>query len=148
MLKLLNKQGLKALCNPSRRSVQIRHVHTNHAPFCGPPTYVTLARRFSSDPNPLDYFAKKKDKKAIKRGQFVDVHDPQIVVPEDFDVLIMDMNDKKLRSEVSELVGIPYLQKAIQDEADTKVNLGYGFIHGMHFRIIFPCVVSMNDKSH
>jgi hypothetical protein len=70
------------------------------------------------------------------------------VDPKDYDVLITDVNDNKLRTEVSELVGIPYLKEAIKDEANDKVKIGHGIIYGMKQRSIFPCIVSFQDKAH
>src|SRR5256885_16050854 len=84
ILRLPSRQALKALRNPFhsplpnplRVPLQTRHLHNLPAPFAGPPSYATLARRFSaSSPNPVSYFAEKAAKEAIERGQFVDIHD-------------------------------------------------------------------------
>jgi len=40
------------------------------------------------------------------------------VDPKDYDVLITDMNNDTLHSEISKLVDIPYLEEATKDEAD------------------------------
>src|SRR5436190_20820609 len=127
MLRFPSRQALKALCGPLRNPLHNplrnplldpfrsrlharRHVHIAQAPFSGPPSYATIARRFSSHPNPLTFFTEKRAKEAIDRGEFTDIHDIGGVEPEDFDVLITDMDDNTLRSEVAELVGIPYLE--------------------------------------
>jgi hypothetical protein len=47
-----------------------------------------------------------------ERGEFVGIHDIGGVDPKNYDVLITDMNDEALRHEISELVGITYLQEA------------------------------------
>ena len=54
---------------------------------------MTINRRFSSEPNPIDFFAEKKAKEAIERGEFTDIHDIGGVDPEDHDVIITDMSD-------------------------------------------------------
>ena len=56
-----------------------------------------------------------------------------------------DMNDAKLRTEISELIGIPYLQPATKDEADKIVT---GLIYGDKYRVIFPCVVGYKSKAY
>jgi hypothetical protein len=143
------------LCSPVRdplcnllRNPHTRYVHIEHAPFSELPSYAAIAQRFSSRPNPLDYFASKRAKEAKERGEFIDIHDIGGVDPKDYDVLITDVNDNKLRTEISELVGIPYLKEATKDEANNKVKIGHGIIYGMKQRTIFPCIVSFQDKAH
>ena len=128
-------------------STQTRNVH-DQVPFSGPPSYSTITRRFSSHPNPLIYFAEKKAEEAAKRGEFIDVHDGSF--SDDFDVLITDVTDEILRTEIAELVGIPYLEKATQAEAKKILDVGRGFLYGDNYRPIFPCVVSREDlnKAH
>jgi hypothetical protein len=43
------------------------------------------------------------------------------VDPNDYDVLITDMNNDTLYSKVSKLMDIPYLKEATRDEADKVV---------------------------
>ncbi len=117
-------------------------------PFSGPPTYDTIARRFSSHPNPLAFFAHKRQQEARDRGEFIDIHDVGGVDPEDFDVLITDVNDEKLRSEIAEAVGIQYLAKATEADANKVLEIGQGVIYGKKLRTIFPCVVRNKDKAH
>ena len=142
-----------SLLNHFRNPLLIRHTHTKPVPFSGPPSYATINRRFSSEPNPIDFFAKKKVKEAIERGQFIDIHDIGGVNPEDYDVLIMGMNDNKLRTEIAELLGVPYLQKATEDEANKKIEIATGMTYttgiagGTKFRTVFPCVVSFEDNA-
>jgi len=176
MLRLPRQQALKALRNPLhntlhypvrgplrdplrssllnhfRNPLLIRHAHTKPVPFSGPPSYATINRRFSSDPNPIDFFAEKKAKEAIERGEFIDIHDIAGVDPKDYDVLITDMNENKLRTEIAELLGVPYLQKATKDEANKKIEIATGITYDTKtydpkFRIVFPCVVSFEDNA-
>ena len=73
--------------------------------------------------------------------------------PEDYDVLITDMSDNKLRTEIAELLGVPYLQKATKDEANKKIEIATGMTYatsitdGAKFRMVFPCVVSFKDNA-
>ena len=51
--------------------------------------------------------------------------------PKDYDVLLRDMNEKTLGSEVVEFAGVPYLQKATKDEANKVVEIGNGFSYSL-----------------
>jgi hypothetical protein len=53
---------------------------------------------------------------AIERDKFLDFHGISGVSLNDHNVLIMDINDNTLHSEISKLVGIPYLKEATKDE--------------------------------
>ncbi|KAF2182315.1 hypothetical protein K469DRAFT_752136 [Zopfia rhizophila CBS 207.26] len=135
---------LDPLLDPLRNPLHARPAHTEQAPFSGPPSHATIARRFSSQPNPLTF----TEKRTKDRGEFIDIHDIGGVEPEDYDVLITDIDNNTLRSEVAELIGIPYLKKATKEEANNVVEIGHGITYGRKFRIIFPCVVSFEDKAH
>jgi hypothetical protein len=52
------------------------------------------------------------------------------VDPKDYDVLITDMNNDTLRSDISKLVDIPSLEEAAKDEADKVAREIHGFIYG------------------
>jgi hypothetical protein len=157
MLKLLNRQVLKALRspfgsplpNPLRGPLQTRHLHNTPAPpFSGPPSYATIARRFSAlSPSPITFFAQKAAKEAIERGEFVDIHDIGGVDPKDYDVLITDIDNNTLQSEISKLAGIPYLKEATKDEADKVPKKIRGFTYGSKFRQILPCVLNIEDQA-
>src|SRR5271156_2984023 len=118
MLKLLSRQALKALRNPFRsplpNPLQTRHLYNAPAlSFSGPPSYATIARRFSAlSPNPIRFFSQKATEEVIECGQFVDIHDIGGEDPKDYDVLLSDMNGRTLHSEVSKIVAIPYLEEA------------------------------------
>jgi hypothetical protein len=118
------------------------------APFSGPPSYATLALRFSdSSPSPISFFSQKRANEAVERGEFVDVHDIGGVDPKDHDVLITDMNNETLKSEISELVGIPYLREATKDEADKVAEEIRGFTHGWKRHQMLPCVLGIGDMA-
>jgi hypothetical protein len=152
MLRLSSRQALKALRNhlpnPLRGPLQARYLHDEPAPFSGPPSYATLARRFSSsNPNPISFFARSEAKEAMERGEFVDIHDIGGVDPKDYDVLITDVDNNTLHSEISKPTGIPYLKEATNGEADKVVEDIHGFIYGRKFRMMLPCVLSIEEKA-
>ncbi len=164
MFRLPNRQTFKALhsplrgplrsprhsplCSPLHYPLRLSSSRAMQVPFSGPPTYDTVAQRFSSYPNPLAFFARKRQEEARDRGEFVDIHDIGGVDPKDFDVLITDIDDEKLRSEIAEVMGIQYLAKATEADANTVVEIGRGYIFGRNIRTIFPCVVSHDGKAH
>jgi hypothetical protein len=156
MLRLPSQQGVKALCkclrnpprNPLRNPLHARYVHIEQAPYSGPPSYTTIARRFSCQPNPLIYFTDKRAKEAKERNEFIDIHDIGPVDPKDYDVLLTDITDNMLRIDIAEIVGIPYLDKATEGDANKLVEIGHGILYGQRLRTIFPCVVTFLDKAH
>ena len=79
----------------------------------------------------------------MERGEFDDIHDFSGPDPNHFDV-----DDSLLRSDISELVGIPYLKEATKDEANEMLETGSCLIYGQHSRLIFPCIVGFEDKAH
>ena len=156
MLKLPSRQALKALRNPFRSPfpnplrgpLQTRYLHDEFAPFSGPPSYATLAQRFSaSNPCPVAFFRLKAAKEASERGQFVNHFDVGGIDPKDYDVVIADIDSNTLQSEISKIVDIPYLKEATKDEADKTPKDIHGFIYGRPFRMILPCVLSIRDKA-
>jgi len=153
MLRLPGRQALRAFCkpfpSPLRCSLQARRFYSLEAPFSGPPSYATLFERFSSsNPSPIAYFSQMKAEEDIARGTFVDVHDIGGVDPNDFDVLITDVDDNTLHNEISDLVGVPYLKEATKEEADKVADTLRGFIYGRKYRMILPCVLKIEDKAH
>jgi hypothetical protein len=68
------------------------------------------------------------------------------VDPNDYDVLIKDIDDT-LQSEISKIVGIPYLKEATKDEVDKMTEELNGFAYDRTFRMILPCVLSIEDKA-
>ena len=57
-----------------------------------------------------------KTEEDVARGASVDIHDIGGVDPNDYDVLIPDVDDHTLHHEISDLVGIPYLKEATKEE--------------------------------
>jgi hypothetical protein len=110
MFRLPSRQIFKTLRSPLRYPLRLssRDVHTIQVPDTAPATYDTLARRFSSSLSPLGFFINKRQQEARDRGEFIDIYDVGGVRPKDHDVLITDIDSKKLRSEIGEVIGIPY----------------------------------------
>ena len=130
--------------NPPYGSLQVRHSHD--VPFSGPPSYATLARRFSSSPSPISFFATKDANEAIERGEFVDIHDIGGIDPKDYDVLLTDIDHNTLDTEISRLAGIKYLTEATKEDTDIMARKVHGFFYGQKFRMIFPCVLGHKGK--
>lgn len=79
---------------------------------------------------------------------FIDIHEIGGASPNDFNVLITDIDDRTLRSEAAELIGILYLKKTTKVEANNKVDVSHGFIYGDKLRTLFPCIVGSRDWAH
>ncbi|KAI9762187.1 MAG: hypothetical protein M1840_001458 [Geoglossum simile] len=131
------------LCYPQ----QARHLHDMSVPYSGPASYVTLTRRFSLKPNPITFFAQEWERRDIENGNFVDIHDASSVGLKDYDMIITDVDNGILQSEISELAGLPYLKEAKRDEADDMPDKLFGFIYGENFRMMLPCLVGIGDKA-
>ncbi|KAI9766926.1 MAG: hypothetical protein M1840_006223 [Geoglossum simile] len=132
-----------SLCYPQ----QVQHLHDMSVPFSGPPSYTTLTRRFSSEPNPMSFFAREKERKNIENGNFIDIHDIGGVDPKDYDILITDVDNDILESKISELAGVSYLEEVKKDEADNMPDKITGFIYGRKFRMILPCLLGVQGKA-
>jgi len=112
-------------------------------PYIGPPTYETIARRFSSQSDQQIYFTRKRQEEAKERGEFVDIHDIARN-PNDYDVLITDINYNILKTTIAEELGIPYLSVATECQAKEVVQKGNGYIHGLKYRAIVSFIVGYN----
>jgi hypothetical protein len=145
MFSLLGRRSISAV---RRRGLLLsggitsRLVHSMPAPYTGPPSHDTIARRFSSDVDPQSYFARKRQQQAKERGEFVDIHDIGGLDPKDHDILITDVGYDKLQHEIAEIVGIPYHSPASKEEADKVVDIGKCFFYGRKIRTMFPAVVT------
>ncbi|KAN0075104.1 hypothetical protein V8E54_007715, partial [Elaphomyces granulatus] len=105
----------------------------------GPPSYDTLARRFSSYPAPVNLFSVRSWQKAKLSNKYVDIHelrDMSELEPKAFDALVSDVNEKTLQTEVSKVFGIDYLVKA------------NGYLYGEGRRAMVPCVIRNGDKAY
>jgi hypothetical protein len=100
------------------------------------------------NPNPISLFAQKEATEATERGEFVDIHDIGGVNPKDYDVLITDVDNNMLHSDISKKAGIAYLMEATKEEADKVAGDIRGFVYGRKFRLILPCILSIDEKAH
>lgn len=150
MFRLLSRQAFKAVHRPGLRlsnGTASRQIHSMLLPYIGPPSYDTIARRFPPDVDPQAYFTREHQQEAKERGEYVDIHDIGGTDPEDFDVLISDV-DEKLRGEVAETVGIPYHAEATKEDANKVVEIGDCYLYGRKVRTVFPAVVAHDDRAH
>ena len=116
------------------------------ASYAGPPSCANLAQRFSTNPTPVLYYQATKDGEAIKRKEYVYLHDAGGLNPKDYDVLLKDVDYNVLQDEISTLGGIPYLQEATKSDAVKKVKEATAIVFGPMHRMIFPAVVHNADK--
>jgi len=134
------------LVSPVRRRVLLsssttsRLVHSMQAPYAGPPSYDTIARRLSSDVKPQAYYSRRRQQQALERGELVDIHDVGGLDLKDF--LITDIDHNRPQHEVAGIVGIPYVFPASKVEADKVITIGECFIFTRKARTIFPAVVA------
>jgi hypothetical protein len=130
MLRLSGRQVSKALCSPSHSLLhdstftflhyprQMRRLHDSSVLYSGPPSYLTLTRRFSSEPNPISFFVEERTD--VDRGNynFVDIHDPGSADMKGTNTLIMDVDNDILHPKISKLVSIPHLK----NETDKSIH--------------------------
>lgn len=166
MSRLVSQQAFKAL----RYSIHRSRRNTLYLPFrylLGSPRafshqgdssgtlysgHNTIARRFSSYPNPVNFYAVPSLEKTAHPGGFVEIHDPrEISNPEvnKYDVLVSDISEDILRTEVPHVFGVDYLAEATVDDAK-KVDVTDGYLYGDGRRAMAPCVVhnGENDKAY
>jgi hypothetical protein len=152
MFRLLSRQAFKAVPRPVFRlsTGTSRRIHSVQLPYSGPPSYDTIARRFSSSQiDPQTFFARKRQQEAKERGEYVDIHDIGGVDPKDFDILITDIDHGKLQHEIAEAVGIAYHLEATKEDANRIIEAGDCIIYGRNLRTIFPAVVACEmGKAH
>lgn len=97
--------------------------------------------------DPQAYLFHKRKLNAIQNGQFVDVHDAVVPDPKDYDVLLSDADDAKLRTDIADVVGITYLSEATEEDAHKMAEVGECYLWGLKIRTLFPTVVRINDHA-
>ena len=106
-----------------------------------------IARRLSSSEiDPHSYFIRKHQQDAKGRREFFDIHEGGMD-PASYDVLIPDISHETLRTTNAEELGVSYLSKAADSDANEVVEVGTGIIHGDTLRPIVPSVVSRSDEA-
>jgi len=154
MLRVLSRQAVKVVPRPRlglRPPNGTPHrMHSLHPPHSGPPSYDTIARRLSSDIIPEAYFNRKRQEAYAhsEYGYLNFKYDIRVPDPKDFDVLISDVDDEKLRHEITEIVGIPYHSVAKKKEAKKEIEIGDCYLYGPSYRTIFPTVVAREGRAH
>jgi hypothetical protein len=68
--------------------------------------------------------------------------------PNAFDVLITDINENTLQTEVSKVFGMDYLANASEGDAKREVDTIDGYLYGEARRAMVPCVVGNGDKAY
>ena len=67
--------------------------------------------------------------------------------PNGFDVLVSDVDDPKLRKEISETLGFQYLSRAPIFPDQKPASEIQGILYGMHNRPFFPLVTTIEGQS-
>ena len=162
MSTLTSQQTFKVLCSHLRhplrhlphrphrplRPFSSSHVGSLQAPSSG---YDTLARRSSSYPSPLKLSTLGSRQHGTDSSGYVDIHDFQSISGLEmynYDVLITDLNEAALRTDVSKFFGIDYLAKVTEDDAKRKIGVVNGFLYGEGRRAMVPFVVSRGDHAY
>jgi len=110
------------------------------ATYSGPPTYETIAGR-----SKYHSYTNLVREEGDNRGG---TEDAGPIDPNDYGVVISGITDAKLRTDIAEVVGIKYLTRASQEEADKVIDVGDCYIFGPKSRLIFPAVVSLEGNHH
>lgn len=113
-------------------------------------TYDAIARTLADYPSNINHINEKKWQEARDRGGWIDIHDYDPAAPDEYDVIIRDVDGGKLRTEISEALSIPYLGKATEGDASKVVKYIDGHLYGYKHRPILPCVVHTHngDEAH
>ena len=162
MSTLTSQQTFKVLCGHLRRPLRhpprrpprrplrpfSNHLGSLQAPISG---YDTLARRFSAYPSLLKLSAQGSWQKVTDSSEYVDIHDLYNISElelDNYDVLIKDINEDTLRTDISKAFGIAYLTKATEDDVKRKIDAINGYLYGEGRRAIVPCDVNNGDKAY
>ena len=110
-MSTLSQQTFKALCNhlrrPSRHPLRLfssNHVGSLQAPISG---YDTLAQRVSSYSRPLS----STDRQGLDH------------------ISNVGLTERIMETEISWILGIEYLKRATEDDAERKVDELYGYLY-------------------
>ena len=146
MLRVFSWKALRLVHKPGLRLSASRHVPSMHAPFTGPPSYGTTAQLLSSSRPDLPACRnRKRDQETRYRGWFSHIHE-DANNPEDCDVLISDIKHVTLETAIAKDIGIPYLSKATEAEANEVVNVAIGYIRDGGGRTLVPFVVRHREE--
>lgn len=144
MSRLLTKQPFKCLRGSFIHRPSLFSLSSSY--HCRLQTYDVVAKALASYPKRLNDIAEKRRK--LERNQpFVDIEDLDTIQPQDYDVLITDIDEGKLKSEIAEDLGVDYLGKATRGQASIKAEYIDGLLCGRRRRPVLPCVVQYGDKA-
>ncbi|KAG0131847.1 hypothetical protein HOY82DRAFT_669792 [Tuber indicum] len=111
--------------------------------------YESVARRLAVRTIQRNFRAHQAGQEASHRGHPGDTHDRPGLDRKDYDILIPDIDVRKLKNGIADVAGIPYHSPATREEADAVVKIGDCFFYGPNLRIIFPAIVSSPEgKAH
>ena len=117
-------------------------------PYSGPPSYETLRKRFmASAPNPESFKSRKREAEARDRGECVDIHDVTGIQPSEYDVLVSDIQHETLETTIAQDLGISYLSKAEEADANYVVESITGYIRRSGHRALVPMVVNYKGEA-
>ncbi|KAF2014503.1 hypothetical protein BU24DRAFT_423436 [Aaosphaeria arxii CBS 175.79] len=149
MAKRISLQGAnllrRNLCQPNRlRPFTLRTFSTK----AEPPhySYDTIKKRLEAQPNLVRQFEEALIQLDIAKGRWVDIHygdDAESVLS---DVSISDLQDKDMRTDLSELFGIPYLATASKQEADEAQKTLQGMLFGPKRRPVVASTVRFEGQ--
>lgn len=109
-------------------------------------TYDVVAKTMASYPEHLNTIADKKRQQA-RHQEFIDIHDFDVIQPQEYNIRLTDVDDGKLGSEIAEALGIHYLGGATADYSAMKAEYIDGYLYGHRRRPVLPCVVRNGDQA-
>lgn len=110
-----------------------------------PKTYAIIAPNLAFYPTLLNKISDVNRGKSRERDEFVTVNEYDGVKPQSYDVLLTDINDNTLRGEISEGLGVQYLEKAVGVDAARPVDFINGYLHGVRRHPVLACPVYKNE---
>lgn len=110
-----------------------------------PKTYPIIGRNLASYPTLLNKISMVKQGEFRERDEFVTVNEYDGVKPQNYDVLLIDINDNTLRGELSEGLSVQYLEKAVGVDAARPVDFISSYLYGVKRRPVLACPVYKND---
>ncbi|KAG0131919.1 hypothetical protein HOY82DRAFT_558802 [Tuber indicum] len=115
-------------------------MHSPPVKYLRPPgyEYESVARRLAARTIQRNFHAHQAGQEVSYRGHPGDTHDRPGLDRKDYDILIPDIDVRKLKNGIADVA-----------EADAVVKIGDCFLYGPNLRIIFPAIVSSPEgKAH
>ena len=101
----------------------------------------------ASAPDPESFYSRQRQEEARDKGHFVDIHDVTGLQPSEFNVLISDITHKTLESTISQDIGMDYLSKAEEPDANRVLESVTGYIRRLGHRALVPLVVNNDGEA-